>query len=162
MAASLLIEKIKMYRNVLYTFYILNVLSVISGIVLSISLYQKLGEVHWELIATAVGTILFGVVLPWLYILKIKQRILMLKLEVEKQVQTWVRGWFETYREFGDDSFQKSEFWLRIVMLSVEQMAHYSSHPAVYMGAEISRIVRTELENSKHHQQKTSKKKADA
>lgn len=149
MAASLLIEKIKMYRNILYVFYVLNVFSVISGIVLSISLYRKMDEVHWELIATVAGTILFGVILPYLYIMRIKQRILMLKLEVEKQVQTWVRGWFETYREFGEDSFQKSEFWLRIVMLSVEQLAHYSTHPAMYMGAEISRIVRTELENSR-------------
>ncbi len=149
MAASLLIEKIKLYRNVLYTFYLLNVLSVISGIVLSVNLYRKMDEVHWELIATVVGTILFGVILPYFYILKIKQKIIDLKFEVEKQVQTWVQGWFEAYREHGEDSFQKSEFWLRIVMLSVEQFAHYSTHPAVYMGAEISRIVRTELERSK-------------
>jgi hypothetical protein len=146
MAASLLIEKIKMYRNVLYAFYFFNVLSVISGIVLSVSLYQKMNEVHWELIATALCTILFGIVFPYMYILKIKRKILMLKLEVEKQVQTWVKGWFSTYSEYGQDSFQKSEFWLKIVMLSVEQLAQYSTHPAVYMGAEISRIVRTELE----------------
>lgn len=149
MAASLLIEKIKMYRNVLYGFYLLNVLSVVSGIVLSVRLYQKMDELHWELIATVVCTILFGIVLPYLYILKIKRRIMMLKLEVEKQVQTWVHGWFSTYSEYGQDSFQKSEFWLKIVMLSVEQLAQYSTHPAVYMGAEISRIVRSELENQK-------------
>ncbi|MES2769250.1 MAG: hypothetical protein V4596_08895 [Bdellovibrionota bacterium] len=150
MAASLLIEKIKMYRNVLYAFYFFNVLSVISGIVLSVSLYRKMDEVHWELIAIAVGTILFGIVLPYFYVLKIKQRILQLRIEVEKQVQTWVQGWFETYREFGEESFQKSEFWLKIVMLSVEQLSHYSTHPAVYMGAEISRIVRTELDKQKN------------
>lgn len=149
MAASLLLEKIKMYRNILYAFYFFNVLSVISGIVLSISLYRKMDEVHWELIATAVCTILFGIVLPYLYILKIKIKILQLRVEVEKQVQTWVQGWFETYREFGEESFQKSEFWLKIVMLSVEQLSHYSTHPAVYMSAEISRIVRTELDNQK-------------
>src|SRR5690606_16464353 len=133
MAASLLIEKIKFYRNILYTFYLLNVLSVISGIVLSISLYRKMDEVHWELFATSVLTILFGIVLPYFYIVKIKHKILALKLEVEKQVQAWVRGWFEAYREHGEDSFEKSEFWLRIVMLSVEQFAHYSTHPAIYM-----------------------------
>lgn len=149
MAASLLIEKIKFYRNVLYTFYFFNVLSVISGIVLSVNLYRKMDEIHWELIATAVGTILFGIVLPYLYVLKIKNRILLLRLEVEKQVQSWVSGWFATYREFGEDSFQKSEFWLKIVMLSVEQMAQYSTHPAVYMGAEVSKIIRSELEKQK-------------
>lgn len=149
MAASLLLEKIKMYRNVLYVFYFLNVLSVISGIVLSVRLYQTMNEIHWELIATAVATILFGIVLPYFYVLKIKKRILMLRIEVEKQVQSWVQGWFQTYREFGEESFQKSEFWLKIVMLSVEQLSHYSTHPAVYMGAEISRIVRTELDNQK-------------
>jgi hypothetical protein len=149
MAASLLIEKIKMYRNVLYAFYFFNVLSVISGIVLSVNLYRTMNEVHWELIATSVCTILFGIVLPYLYILKIKKRILLLKMQVELQVQSWVSGWFDTYREFGDESFQKSEFWLKIVMLSVEQLAQYSTHPAVYMGAEISRIVRSELEKQK-------------
>jgi len=149
MAASLLLEKIKMYRNILYVFYFLNVLSVISGIVLSVRLYQTMNEVHWELIITGVATILFGIVFPYFYVMKIKKRILMLRLEVEKQVQTWVQGWFETYREFGDESFQKSEFWLKIVMLSVEQLSHYSTHPAVFMGAEISRIVRTELDNQK-------------
>lgn len=156
MAASVLIEKIKMYRNVLYAFYFLNVLSVISGIVLSVSLYNQMEEIHWELIATVVGTVLFGIVLPYLYILKIQKRILMLKIEVEKQVQSWVRGWFETYREFGEESFQKSEFWLKIVMLSVEQLAQYSTHPAVYMGAEISKIVRSELELQKAKGQKSA------
>jgi hypothetical protein len=149
MAASLLIEKIKMYRNVLYAFYFFNVLSVVSGIILSVNLYRKMDEVHWELIATTVCTVLFGIVLPYLYILKIKKRILMLKLEVEQQVQAWVSGWFTTYREYGEESFQKSEFWLKIVMLSVEQLAQYSTHPAVYMGAEVSRIVRSELEKQK-------------
>lgn len=149
MAASLLLEKIKMYRNILYVFYFLNVLSVVSGIVLSVRLYQTMNEVHWELILTVAATILFGIVFPYFYVLKIKKRILMLRIEVEKQVQTWVQGWFETYREFGEESFQKSEFWLKIVMLSVEQLSHYSTHPAIYMGAEISRIVRTELDNQK-------------
>lgn len=149
MVASVLIDKIKMYRNVLYAFYVLNVLSVVSGIVLSVSLYNKMEEIHWELILTVAGTVLFGIVLPYLYILKIKRKILMLKLEVEKQVQAWVRGWFSTYSEFGETAFKNSEFWLKIVMLSVEQLAQYSTHPAIYMGAEISRIVRTELENQK-------------
>lgn len=149
MAASLLIEKIKMYRNVLYAFYFFNVLSVISGIVLSVSLYNKMGEVHWELIATSVGTILFGIILPYFYIMKIKNRILQLRIQVEQQVQAWVSGWFTTYREYGEDSFQKSEFWLKIVMLSVEQLAQYSTHPAFYMSAEVSKIIRMELDKQK-------------
>ena len=66
--------------------------------------------------------------------------------EVQKQIQSWVPGWFETYQQYGDDSFQKSEFWLKIVMLSVEQIAQYSTHPAIYMSAEISKIVRQELD----------------
>ncbi len=149
MPASLLLEKIKFYKNLLYAFYFLNVLSVVSGIVLSVRLYQTMNEIHWELITTATLTILFGVVLPYLLILRIKYRIEQLKREVEKQVQSWVKGWFETYREFGEDSFQKSEFWLKIIMLSVEQFAQYSTHPAVYMSAEISKIVRAELESQK-------------
>lgn len=149
MPASLLIQKIKFYRNILYVFYILNILSVVSGIVLSISLYKTMNEIHWELIATASLTILFGVIFPYLYILQIKNRIEQLKKEVEQQVQTWVKGWFETYREHGEDSFQKSEFWLKIVMLSIEQLAQYSTHPGVYMASEISKIIRSELEAQK-------------
>ena len=146
MVASMLIEKIKFYRNMLYTFYFFNVLSVVSGIILSISIYKKLDHFEWELAATTGCTVLFGVILPYYQIVRIKRKIFLLKKEVESQIRSWVKGWFETYAEHGEQSFQKSEFWLKIVLLTVEQVAQYSTHPALYMGAEISKIVRQELD----------------
>jgi hypothetical protein len=149
MVASLLIEKIKFYKNVLSVFYFFNVLSVISGIVLSVSIYKKMDHLEWELIVTSITSILFGILLPYFFVLRIKRKVFMLQREVEMQIQTWVKGWFDTYRQYGNESFQNSEFWLKIVMLSVEQLAQYSTHPALYMGAQISQIVRQELDKKK-------------
>jgi hypothetical protein len=149
MAASLLIEKIKFYRNVLYVFYFFNVLSVISGIVLSVSIYKKMDHLESELVITSIASILFGIVLPYYLIVRIKRKVFLLQKEVENQIRVWVKGWFDTYKQYGDDSFQNSEFWLKIVMLSVEQLAQYSTHPALYMGAQISQIVRQELDKKR-------------
>lgn len=144
--SSLLVEKIKYYKNMLLIFYFINMVSVTLGIVLSIGILKRTGILETELLLTAIISLLFGAILPFYFIYRIKRKILLLQKEVEKQIQTWVRGWMTTYQQYGEKSFQNSEFWLKIVLLSVEQIAQYNAHPAVFIGAQISSIIRQELD----------------
>lgn len=98
-----------------------------------------------EIFVSVVCIIIFGLVLPYLLILQIKKKVEDLQKKMELQVQAWVRTWMEEYQRHGSEAHQKSEFWLKIVLLTVEQLSQFSSHPAFYLGAEVARIVRTEM-----------------
>ncbi len=103
-------------------------------------------NLNWEIFLATICIIIFGVILPYLIAKKIQHRLEELKKEVEIQIQNWVKTWIKELNFYGQDAYKNPDFWLKIGLLAVEQAAQYTSHPGVYMGAEMARIVRMELD----------------
>ncbi len=106
-------------------------------------------NLNLEMILSVLCIIIFGVIVPILIIKKIKGQIESLHKEMETQVQKWVQTWIHELKSHGANAYQNPDFWLKIGLLVVEQTAIYTSHPAVYIAAELSRIIRLELDKAK-------------
>lgn len=107
---------------------------------------QSVFGLQWEIFIATLCIIIFGVGMPYMLAQKIQVKIKELKKEVEIQIQNWVKTWIKELNFYGQDAYKNPDFWLKIGLLAVEQAAQYTSHPGVYMGAEMARIVRMELD----------------
>lgn len=106
-------------------------------------------SLNLEMILSVLCIIIFGVILPYILIHKIKKRMEDLHKEIEIQVQKWVHTWIHELKSHGPNAYQNPDFWLKIGLLVVEQAAAYTTHPGVYIAAELSRIVRLELDKTR-------------
>jgi hypothetical protein len=69
-----------------------------------------------------------------------------------------IHEWFNQYQEIGEGAYTQAIFWLNLLLIGVENFGRKSSHPLWQILAEITPIVRRELDfgNNQDTNQETS------
>jgi hypothetical protein len=111
------------------------------------SLIQNADLVQKTLLWTVVFTILFGFVAPIL-ILKLTVRLLnSVKDGVTLAAKEFVSHWVSEKAKWGPENHQSAEFYLRFLLMAVEQVSFFVGTRAWRVAGEIARWIRVELLN---------------
>jgi hypothetical protein len=101
--------------------------------------------VQTTLLWSAVLTILFGFVTP-LLLLKLTVRLLnSIKSGVTMAAKEFVSHWVSEKAKWGPESHQSAEFYLRFLLMAVEQVSFFVGTRAWRVAGEIARWIRMEL-----------------
>ena len=92
-------------------------------------------------------SILFGLFFPLMLIVGIAKLGLKAKNKTEEHVKLWISDWTKEKNKY-DEPFKNTEFWARVLFLSVEHFAPHMNHPAADYVGKLSHEINQELHKS--------------
>lgn len=109
------------------------------------ALSHKIGEISFELMIIGIGVFVIGILLPLIIGVLIKKAIRKAKSELELQISRWVMEWTSSLKANGDKPFQSPNYWLNLILMTVELIAGQLKHPLAKHAATYAFLIRNEL-----------------
>jgi len=94
-------------------------------------------------------TLVFGVAIPLIIFSLTLKALRQGRKALTKAAQDIVADWSKTLSRYGEDPFRNAHFWIEALLILTEQIGAQSRHPAALLSAELSHLVRHELERTK-------------
>ena len=155
------VQKVILYKRLLKIFIFLNVLVVATGLVAGIHHYLQAAELNqpiaWPLMVIAALTIIFGAILPSILIRRISAKATLAKQQLEQTARTWIAEYLRQAANY-EEPFHNSDFWIQMLLLTVECASQYTRHPVAVWVAQMAPLLREEIkkaEKPKKRQRKT-------
>ena len=163
-----LFKKIIFYERIIKLLIFLNVLSVATGITAGIyyfvlglklqsllpilptdqsALLARQVNLGWQLGIIAVFTLVFGIILPGLIVRRLSHKAQAAKAQAEKAVLIWITEYTKQMSK-NSEAFKNTDFWLRMILVSLESAAQFWPHPVLNWLKESGPIIRAEFENA--------------
>lgn len=107
-------------------------------------LHTKSLQNYQEWILVGLFTFLFGILIPMVLLGLITKQIWKAQKELMKKTSHWLEDIKKEHLQ-RDQAFRSPEFWLQMVLISLEHWAAHSPYPILKYSSEVSVLIKKEL-----------------
>lgn len=97
----------------------------------------------------AAATLIFGVAVPLILLSLMLRALRMAQKSLTNAAKDIVKNWSTALNRYGEDPFRNGHFWIEALLIITEQIGAQSRHPAAMLSAELSHLVREELQRNR-------------
>lgn len=107
---------------------------------------EKLENYRIEILVVTVASILFGIIIPLILILKLKAKTKALQQRLENQVVDGLKIWRQQTQKYNGSPESNSQFWIEFGLLTLGQVCKEIDHPLAFYASQLSHRIIQEVQ----------------